>query len=120
MVFTPLDEEPEADVDKTLITGAFWDPERKVINPFSLMMSRWNAVLISVLIWTSLGTPFEIGFLEPSYNGLFFVNRLLDMIWLIDISFHFVIDPVNERHLKDENNMPAHGKMAWNYITGKT
>jgi len=53
-----------------------------------------------ILVWTALVTPFEVSFLEPDYNYLFIINRLIDTVFLIDMVFTFLMDPLNNEELK--------------------
>merc|ERR1719191_2512416 len=47
------------------------------------------AVLVA-LVYTSLVTPFEVAYLQTELNGLFFVNRIVDLVFLIDMGLQFV------------------------------
>ena len=35
-----------------------------------------------LLLWTATVTPFEVGFLTTSVNGLFWINRVIDLCFL--------------------------------------
>lgn len=94
-----------------------WNPKRKVINPFSEWMSRWDQAIISALIWTALVTPFEVSFLNPDWNWLFVVNRLIDCIFLTDMGFTFFLDPMDDQTRKI-NGIPNHRLMAEAYLSG--
>ena len=45
-------------------------------------------------------TPFEVSFLEPELNYLFVLNRLIDLVFVIDMVFTFFLDPINDEKLK--------------------
>ena len=63
-------------------------------------MGYWDQTIMLILIWTALVTPFEVSFLEPDYNWLFVVNRVIDCIFLTDMVFTFFMDPLNNEDLK--------------------
>ena len=63
-------------------------------------MGYWDQTIMLILIWTALVTPFEVSFLEPDYNWLFVVNRVIDCIFLTDMVFTFLMDPLNNEDLK--------------------
>ena len=57
-------------------------------------MKVWDVVTFIALIFTASVTPFEIGFLPPpesAADGLFIVNRLIDLLFFFDILIHFVL-----------------------------
>jgi len=110
-------ESKEDAIESTKPGGGFWNANRKVINPYSDAMGRWDQTIMSVLVWTALVTPFEVSFLEPDYNWLFFFNRLIDCVFLTDMGFTFFLDPLNDEKLK-ENGLPSHRLIAQNYLRG--
>lgn len=110
-------EEDKKVVDRTAAAKAFWNPQRKVINPYSDGMQRWDQVIMGVLVWTALVTPFEVSFMEPSINYLFVLNRLIDCIFLTDMIFTFLLDPINDETLKI-NGLPSHKLIAQKYLQG--
>jgi len=103
--------------DRLSPARAFWNSSRRVINPFSDFMTKWDQVIMIVLVWTALVTPFEVSFLSPSVNWLFIFNRLIDCLFLVDMGFTFLLDPGEEESLK-ENGLPSHRLMAQNYLYG--
>ncbi len=55
-------------------------------------------LVVLALVFTALVTPYEVAFLVPTWDGLFAVNRLIDLVFLKDpamICFKnkFVIPP---------------------------
>jgi len=80
-------------------------------------MGTWDQVIIVVLIWTALVTPFEVSFLEPAYNWLFFLNRLIDSLFIMDMIFTFLMDPLTNEDLKIDG-LPSHRLIASNYLQG--
>jgi potassium voltage-gated channel Eag-related subfamily H protein 7 len=59
------------------------------LSPLGEDMKRWDVVTVMLLGFTALVTPFEIAFLETSIDGLFFVNRVVDLGFLWDLIINF-------------------------------
>jgi CRP-like cAMP-binding protein len=55
----------------------------------SRFMIWWDVILASILCFTGIVTTFEVAFLETAYDGLFFVNRIIDCLFLTDIWVEF-------------------------------
>lgn len=60
-----------------------------VIDPTKPRMRYWDAIITSMLLFTAIITPFEIAFLTPEFNFLFYINRLIDLTFLIDVFINF-------------------------------
>lgn len=60
---------------------------RCLVNPQSTFMRTWDFLMIVLLFFTAVVTPFEVAFLETSVNALFVLNRLIDalFIWVRDL-----------------------------------
>ena len=65
-----------------------------VIDPRdSKILSLWDVVTTTALIYTALLTPFEVGFLSASttVDVWFVINRLLDVIFILDMMLQFCV-----------------------------
>jgi potassium voltage-gated channel Eag-related subfamily H protein 7 len=64
-----------------------------VINPEgNSLLQKWDVFIFLALIYTSVVTPFEVGFLETKlWTTLFYINRTVDVIFIIDIVLQFFI-----------------------------
>ena len=93
----------------TLVAGADWGDETKysarpkeaqtwgafiasggVMERDSEFLRSWDLVTATLLVFVAVVTPFELGFMETdveSVNGLvlFSVNRLVDLVFFVDI-----------------------------------
>jgi CRP-like cAMP-binding protein len=58
---------------------------RKVFDPNSNFCQYWDMTISLLLIFTACVTPFEIGFFTTELNGLFFLNRIIDVGFACDI-----------------------------------
>ena len=76
----------------------------------------WDVVIVSALFFTALETPFEVTFMDegPCVTGLFIVNRIVDLIFLIDIVLQFVL------HYQDRNGnwVRTSKRIVMNYLSG--
>lgn len=62
---------------------------RFLILPETKWMQRWDMCTFLALIFTALVTPYEVACLSAQLNGLFFVNRLIDGIFIVDMFLQF-------------------------------
>eukprot|EP00854_Cymbomonas_tetramitiformis_P020165 gene20165-24136_t len=60
-----------------------------VIDPRWPIMRKWDMVTFLLLVFTALVTPYEVAFLSTDLNAMFFVNRLVDTLFIIDLFFCF-------------------------------
>lgn len=56
----------------------------------SKRIGYWDGLTSLALIFTALVTPYEIALLSPSLDPLFYVNRVVDGTFLIDILVQFI------------------------------
>eukprot|EP00937_MAST-01D_sp_MAST-1D-sp2_P005892 g5892.t1 len=57
----------------------------KVMMPSSARGKRWDLVMVVCLIFCALVTPYEVAFLKTSLNPLFVVNRIIDLLFVLDM-----------------------------------
>ena len=67
-----------------------------VIDLDSPLISQWDIVTVYALFFTALVTPYEIGFVDLSIDPLFWINRLVDTVFLADIVLNFFISYTDE------------------------
>jgi potassium voltage-gated channel Eag-related subfamily H protein 7 len=66
----------------------------RILKPGDRALLRWDLVVIALFAFTSIVTPFEVTFLGDDnagvrYDALFFLNRLVDFGYLLDMSVQF-------------------------------
>ncbi|GAQ82342.1 potassium channel [Klebsormidium nitens] len=81
------DSEEEPGEDEEL--GAFHYSRTRVINPKSAFITRWDIFLTILIIICAFTIPFEAAFLHLSLNSIFFANRVVDAIFLVDMLINF-------------------------------
>jgi len=64
-------------------------PFSQALLPFSKHVERWDMLMMSLLMFTSAITPFEVAFLESQIGFLFFVNCAMDVCFIIDMIMQF-------------------------------
>ena len=69
---------------------------RGVINPNSEFCKNWDLLMVALLIFTALVTPFEVAFLSPSWDALFVINRLVDTGFVADMFVNFFLGYFDE------------------------
>ena len=82
--------------DRKHVQKAVSFSQRFIIDPRSSMWIGWWDAIISIsLVFTALCTPVEVGFLSIPPNKwkdpLFLVNRLVDIVFLLDMMLQFVL-----------------------------
>lgn len=60
-----------------------------VLDPRSAFQQRWDWLILLLLIYTATVTPFDVAFLGSGVDGLFFVNRFVDLVFLADLVMQF-------------------------------
>ena len=63
-----------------------------VIDPRKTPWLRaWDSLTGIALVYVALITPFEVGFAEANHVGLFVINRLVDVVFCVDIVLQFFL-----------------------------
>eukprot|EP00746_Dinoflagellata_sp_MGD_P135547 gnl/MRDRNA2_/MRDRNA2_69592_c0_seq1.p1 gnl/MRDRNA2_/MRDRNA2_69592_c0~~gnl/MRDRNA2_/MRDRNA2_69592_c0_seq1.p1 ORF type:complete len:303 (+),score=37.48 gnl/MRDRNA2_/MRDRNA2_69592_c0_seq1:81-989(+) len=89
-----------------------------IIDPKSKFMQKWDILTALALVFTSVVTPFEVGFLETKINTLFVINRLVDVLFLSDMVMHFFLafehrDFYGKRFVKSHKRIARHYLSSW-------
>jgi hypothetical protein len=87
-----------------------------LLNPSGKLMENWDLVIIASLIFTASVTPYEIALLRIGLNPLFFINRLVDLIFTVDIFINFRLMFYDEGEVKLVKSWRA---IALRYIEGR-
>ena len=87
----------------TVITAAAYNKKNKskvssaanipfILDPTSKRMQQWDVLMMTLLLYTATVTPFEIAFIETDPDSfLFFLNRLVDICFIGDMVFNFLL-----------------------------
>lgn len=80
-------------VDEVLYEhGTKRDRDRWVINPeVNHSMQYWDVVTILGLAFVAVVTPFEVALLETEVDFMFVLNRLIDVIFAVDLVLQFFV-----------------------------
>ena len=86
-----------------------------IINPKGTFSRRWDVLMVFLLLFTAVVTPYETAFLETKLNFLFFFNRAVDLLFLTDLFINFFLsypDP------ETQQDVVSHKRIAKHYLTG--
>ena len=75
-----------------------------IVNPNGPFARQWDMLMVALLIFTALVTPFEVAFLTSAFNFLFVINRLVDFGFMCDMVLNFFLGFYDE----------AEARMIWN------
>jgi potassium voltage-gated channel Eag-related subfamily H protein 7 len=84
-----------------------------LIHPMSKWMLRWDVVTMLALMFTATVTPYEIALLETKLDWLFWVNRLVDFAFTLDIGINFFLMYTDATGRMVNNR----AKIRMNYVT---
>jgi potassium voltage-gated channel Eag-related subfamily H protein 7 len=78
-----------------------------LFHPDSRFIARWDLILLVALLFTATVTPYEVAFVEPEINAMFFVNRAVDFLFLTDIMINFRVMYTDDdgKMVKDKMNI---------------
>lgn len=69
----------------------FLNKSSYAIDPKWPSARRWDSLMIALLLYTAIFTPYEVAFLETELNWLFIWNRFVDLSFTIDIVINFFL-----------------------------
>jgi hypothetical protein len=116
----PDEEEPDVNSSST---RQFVDKSRAripsdakyIINPKSSFQINWDVLMMVLLIYTAIVTPFETGFVETKFNFLFGLNRIVDVLFLCDLFLQFFTPFYSN---ETGGWVINHKRIAKHYLTG--
>ncbi len=79
----------------------------------------WDMCVAMALVFTALVTPYEVAFLgaPKGIDALFILNRLLDVVFIIDVGVNFfLIQQVSDSH--GDRWVTDHGQIVLGYLRG--
>ena len=63
-----------------------------VVDPrTSRYLSVWDFIAAVVLLYTAVITPYEVSFISSPTPGLFYTNRIVDVVFLADMTLQFFL-----------------------------
>lgn len=82
---------------------------RCTLDPVSHGMERWDALMMLLLGYTCIWTPFELVFLDvEAWSELFWFNRVVDILFFTDLVMQFFIrvrDPLTHKMLTSHRDI---------------
>jgi hypothetical protein len=89
---------------------------RVLIHPTGQFATRWDVVLILSMLFTCFVTPYEIALLATNWDMLFVCNRVVDIIFTVDLIVNFRMMFYNEQEMKlvkDRKLIAKHYIHSW-------
>lgn len=78
--------------DVLAASGTKRDTDRLVINPeVQPAMQYWDIATILGLAFVAVVSPFEVALLQTEINGMFVLNRLIDVMFAVDLVLQFFV-----------------------------
>ncbi|KAL1522314.1 hypothetical protein AB1Y20_017306 [Prymnesium parvum] len=93
--------------------------QRFLIDPrTSHYLPYWDGALTFALVFTALITPYEVAFLQSNEPVLFYLNRVVDTVFAVDICIQFVLafptdDSSGARWVTDPLSIARHYICGW-------
>ena len=86
-------------------------------------LGNWDIVMTLCLVFTAFVTPYEVALLEARVDILFCINRLLDLLFMLDLLLQFVLvvpDKANSLTSTDKRAgwIVSPSKIAARYLRG--
>ena len=72
--------------------------KRCSVDPDSVRLRRWDALVGAAVLFTATVTPFEVGLLTARVDALWVVNRAVDAVLLADVALRLVRPFRSPRH----------------------
>lgn len=110
-------EELPADTQAQLLLDLF-PASRSVFLPTQPAAKRWDSIMSLVMLYVVVVTPFDVAFLSQSVGPVFFLNRITDLFFTVDICLSFFRSySVGQRHrgIKPQWEVNPE-KVAWHYF----
>lgn len=93
-----------------------YDEQPCVIPQNHPFMRGWDVVMLALLVFTAVVTPFEVAFLASTeYDAMFFVNVVVSLLFLTDLVINFFL-PYTD--IKTGVEVDDNIDIAYNYLTG--
>jgi len=94
-------------------------PNKMLVDPNSPFMRKWDLTSIALLLFVMVVTPYEVAFLSTSFNGLFVINRLIDLYFMADMCIQFFLmyrDEDKGTLIKDQSVIIRRYMLLWFWI----
>lgn len=85
------------------------------LDPNSDLMRMWDSVVMVLVFWTSVATPYDVAFLEVRLNFVFAINRAVELLFALDILRNFML-PVRDGG--NTVSMYSRSRIAKYYLRG--
>lgn len=114
-----VEEEEPAEITLEAIEKLLAEKNKKgcLIMPTTKFMKNWDILMITLLMFTAVVTPFEVGFLQVHWTEpLFWVNRLVDFGFICDMCINFFLAYFSDeegKYITDLNRIQRKYMCSW-------
>lgn len=93
-------------------------PRQHLLDPNCTYLKYWDTIILFALLYTSIVTPYEVGFMDSTgVTGLFIFNRGIDVLFLKDMIMQFFLK-TQVHELKGTVWIKDRKKIAEKYLKG--
>jgi hypothetical protein len=85
-----------------------------LLHPDCPFCQNWDLVMILALLFTATVTPYEVAFVDTKIDAVFYVNRFVDLLFLMDIAIQFFLMFKD----RDGNLVKDQGRINTRYLKG--
>ena len=75
----------------------------------------WDLFIIALALWNCIWIPFEVAFKPPKSNQMFVADRIIDILFVVDIVVNFMTTYVNP---KTNTDVTDSKRIVKNYVFG--
>lgn len=88
------------------------------INPdVSVFLQHWDIFTIAALAFVAVATPVEVAMLETKIDPLFFINRAVDLIFMLDMVLQFFL-MYPKKSASGQSLESSHRRIVIHYLKG--
>jgi hypothetical protein len=85
-----------------------------LLHPDCPFCQNWDLVMILALLFTATVTPYEVAFVDTKIDAVFYVNRFVDLLFLMDMAIQFFLMFKD----RDGNLVKDQGRINTRYLKG--
>ena len=106
------------DLIRESLTSKHW-----LLDPDTAYMKCWECVVLLALVYTAFVAPFEVAFLSGSLGSIFYLNRVIDVVFAKDMVLQFFLKIEVSRDnghgmvtIRQPSKIRAHYLRTWFFI----
>eukprot|EP00747_Dinoflagellata_sp_TGD_P222835 gnl/TRDRNA2_/TRDRNA2_94510_c0_seq1.p1 gnl/TRDRNA2_/TRDRNA2_94510_c0~~gnl/TRDRNA2_/TRDRNA2_94510_c0_seq1.p1 ORF type:complete len:598 (-),score=77.51 gnl/TRDRNA2_/TRDRNA2_94510_c0_seq1:72-1829(-) len=93
-----------------------WKNGDFVLDPRQGKLWAWDVVVWLVVMWSAIVTPYECAFSDPEYDYSFWLNRIMDSVFMADMLLCLNMMYSNDVEMRWVRNPE---EIVWHYLKGQ-